>query len=237
MTPTSTAHGDNVPWAGNPGRPVPHCWLNPDPQSDEYRDAVAACYWAPGNHPRSKTAVKAWYRRNGGAGLALGAAVAGAGAWWVQGQRYGLQVEQLKHQHTSAELAGARKAARDMAQFQKGLTDAFHNFQATSQRNAAAQQNLDRSLRDLRGTTASLRGDFAALPERIAGAAQPALAQYASTCTAVLAELADRGTRLAERGAAIAHAADGHAADAALMRDAWPRAAATPEDGALSRID
>jgi hypothetical protein len=65
-----TAHGDNVPWAGNPGRPVPHCWLNTDPQSDEYREAVAACYWAPGHHPRSRVAVKAWYRRNGGAGLA-----------------------------------------------------------------------------------------------------------------------------------------------------------------------
>lgn len=157
------------------------------------------------------------------AALALGAAVAGAGAWTVQGQRYGLQIEQLKHQQTSVELAGTRQAVRDMARLQNGLTDALHNFQAASQRNAAAQQSLDRSLRDLRGTTASLRGDFAALPERIAGAAQPALAQYASTCTAVLAELADRGARLAERGAAVARAADGHAADAALMRDAWPK--------------
>jgi len=65
-----TAHGDDVPWDGMPGRPVPHCWLNPDPASDEYREAVAACYWAPGNHPRSQAAVRAWYRRNGGAGLA-----------------------------------------------------------------------------------------------------------------------------------------------------------------------
>jgi hypothetical protein len=74
-----TAHGDNVPWIDTPsgGRPQPHCWLDADPQSDEYRQAVAACYWAPGQHPRSTAAVKAWYRRNAGAALAyrLGAPV------------------------------------------------------------------------------------------------------------------------------------------------------------------
>mgnify|MGYP001554095544 FL=1 len=109
-----------------------------------------------------------------------------------------------------------------MAGFQKGLTDALATFQATGQRNAAAQQDLDRSLRELRTATAGMRGDFAGLPERIVGAAQPALAQYASACTAVLQELADRGGRMAERGADSARAADGHAADAALMRDSWP---------------
>lgn len=90
------------------------------------------------------------------------------------------------------------------------------------QRNQAAQQDFDRSLRELRTATAGMRGDFVGLPEHIAGAAQPAFAQYASTCTAVLQELADRGGRMAERGAGIARAADGHAADAALMWDAWP---------------
>ena len=109
-----------------------------------------------------------------------------------------------------------------MAGFQKGLTDALATFQAAGQRNAAAQQDLDRSLRELRTATAGMRGDFAGLPERIVGAAQPALAQYASACTAVLQELADRGGRMAERGADSARAADGHAADAALMRDSWP---------------
>ena len=152
----------------------------------------------------------------------IAAIVAAAGAYWVQAQRYGLEIEKLKHQQTSTELTGARQAVKDLAGLQKGLNDALANFQATGQRNAAAQQGLDRSLRDLRSTTAGLRGDFAGLTERISGAAQPALAQYASTCTAVLQELADRGGRLAERGAEIARAADGHSADAALMREAWP---------------
>lgn len=152
------------------------------------------------------------------AALAIGA----GGAWWIQGQRYGLQIEQLQHRQTSAALVSTQQAVTDMAGFQKGLTDALATFQATGQRNQAAQQDLDRSLRELHTATAGMRGDFAGLPERIAGAAQPALAQYASTCTAVLQELADRGERMAERGAEIARAADSHAADATLMRDAWP---------------
>lgn len=158
-----------------------------------------------------------------GAALAIGA----SGAWWAQAQRYGLEIEQLQHQQTSADLTGARQAVQDMAGFQKGLNDALTSFQTTQQKNTQAQQDLGRLLLDLRGTTAGLRHDFAGLPQRIANAAQPALAEYASTCTAVFQELADRGERMAQRGADIARSADGHAADAALMHAAWPRAALT----------
>lgn len=167
--------------------------------------------------------IAALYTHLAAAGAAL--AIGAGGAWWTQAQRYGLKVEQLQHQQTSAALASTQQAVTDMAGFQKGLTDALANFQATGQRNASAQQDLDRSLRELRTATAGMRGDFAGLPERIAGATQASAALYASTCTTVLQELADRGGRMAERGADIARAADGHAADAALMRDAWPKAA------------
>lgn len=63
-----TAHGDNGPWRDTPEgvRPFEDYWLNPDPTSDEYREAVAKCYWCPGHHPRSETARRAWYRRNAG---------------------------------------------------------------------------------------------------------------------------------------------------------------------------
>lgn len=154
-----------------------------------------------------------------GAALAIGAGA----SWWIQDQRYGLQLERLRHKETTAELADTRQAVQSMAGFQKGMADALANFQTTNQRNSAAQKDLERSLRDLRSTTAGMRGDFAGLPERIAGAAQPALVQYASTCTALLTDLAERGGRMAERGADIARAADGHAADAALINGAWPK--------------
>lgn len=67
-----TGHGDNGPWVFpeggdiTTGRPIQDYWLNPDPASEEYREAVAKCYWCPGNHPRSAKARKAWYQRNGG---------------------------------------------------------------------------------------------------------------------------------------------------------------------------
>lgn len=162
-----------------------------------------------------------------GAALAIGA----SGAWWVQGQRYGLQLEKLEHQQTSAELAGMRQAAQDMAGFQKGFNDALANFQAAGQRNAEAQQGMDRSLLALRGLTAGMRGDFAGLPDRIARAAQPALAEYATTCTAVFESMAAAGGRLAEGGAGIARKAEGHAADARLMQDAWPKTPSRPDAG------
>jgi hypothetical protein len=165
--------------------------------------------------------VPAWIQA-----LALAGAVAigASGAWWAQAQRYGLQVAQLKHAATSAELAGARQAVSDLAAFQEGLTDALQQFQTAQQRNSEAGAELGRSLRELRGVTAGLRGDFADLPQRIERAAQPSLAEYARTCTAVFDAMAAGGERLAERGADLTPKADGHAADARLIQDAWPRA-------------
>lgn len=67
-----TAHGDNGPWIDTPegNRPYQERWLNPDPASEEYQDAVRHNYWCPGEHPRSQKSRKAWYRRNGGEYLA-----------------------------------------------------------------------------------------------------------------------------------------------------------------------
>lgn len=155
-----------------------------------------------------------------GGALAIGASC----AWWAQAQRYGLQIEKLEHKATSAELTRKNQVVEDIAGFQEGLNHALANFQAAGRSNAAAQQALDGSLRDLRGTTAGLRSDFAQLPGRIEHAAHGSLAQYASTCTALLDGLAERGERMAERGAGIARAADGHSADTGLMQDAWPTA-------------
>lgn len=152
------------------------------------------------------------------AGLALGA----GGAWWAQGQRYGLKLEELKHATTNKELIGTRQAVTDMAGFQKGFNDALQQFQSTQQGNAQAQQDLGRVLLDLRGVTAGLRGDFAGLPERIAAASAPALSEYAATCTAVFETMAAGGGRLAEAGAGIARQAEGHAVDVGMMLEVWP---------------
>lgn len=64
-----TCNGDHIDWMETPagGRPNPDCWLNPDPSSEEYQRAVATNHrYCKGQHPRSKAARKAWYRRNAG---------------------------------------------------------------------------------------------------------------------------------------------------------------------------
>ena len=162
-----------------------------------------------------------------GRGKTIAAALALAGAfaagWTTQSWRMNLKLEQQAHKQTSAELTEASQAMADMVGFQKGFNDALTIFQQTQQGNAQAQHDLGRLLLDLRSTTAGLRGDFAGLPERISAAAQPALAEYASTCTAVFEAMAAGGGRLAEAGGELARQADGHAADARLMQEAWPR--------------
>ena len=154
----------------------------------------------------------------GAAALVIGA----TGSWAYLSQSYGLKIEKLQHQTTANNLNQSNQVIEDVAGFQKGLNNALTTFQTTQQANALAQTSIQRLLVDLRGTSVGLRNDFAGLPERITTAAKPALAEYASTCTAVFKELADRGGRLAESGASIASKADGHAADARLLKEAWP---------------
>lgn len=146
-----------------------------------------------------------------------------AAGWVVNGWRADSRVAQLEQAQASAELQQTQQAVADMAGFQKGFNDALANFQRTQQSNAQAQQDLGRLLLDLRSTTAGLRGDFASLPARIERANRGTLAEYASTCTAVFEAMAAGGQRLAERGADIAAKAEGHAADARLMLEAWPK--------------
>lgn len=64
-----TCNGDNVEWyynADDVAVPNPNSWLNKDPNSIEYKQAVACNYWKPGFHPRSYESRVAWYRRNAG---------------------------------------------------------------------------------------------------------------------------------------------------------------------------
>lgn len=155
------------------------------------------------------------------AGAALGLAF--MSGWIVNGWRADARIAEIKLEQTSQELQQTQQAAKGLINIHQGFANALSNFQLTQQANEQSQADLGKLLLDLRGTTAGLRGDFAELPDRIASAAQPALAEYASTCTAVFEAMAAGGQRLAERGADITRAADGHAADAALTQQAWPK--------------
>ena len=145
-----------------------------------------------------------------------------AAGWLVNGWRADARIARVELAQSSQELLHAQQAARDLIKTHKGLTDAISNFQQTQHANAQSQADLGKLLLDLRGTTAGLRGDFANLPARIERANSSALAEYAAACTGVFEAMAAGGGRLAEAGAAIAAKAEGHAADARLMEQAWP---------------
>ena len=160
------------------------------------------------------------------------AALAFLSGWTVKGWQASKTIAEMKLAASSEDLQAAQKVLGDMAGFQKGFTDALSNFQAGNSANAKAQQELGNLILDVRGTAAGLRGDFAKLPQRITEAARPALAEYATTCTAVFEAMAAAGGRLAEGGAGIARQAEGHAADARLMQEAWPKTPSRPAAGA-----
>ena len=143
--------------------------------------------------------------------------------WLVNGWRADARIARVELNQASKELQQTQHAAQKMADTQKGFDDALQAFQGTQQDNAKAQQDLGRVLLDLRSTTAGLRGDFAGLPARIERASSASLAEYASTCSSVFEAVAAGGGRLAEIGAGISSKAEGHAADARMIENAWPK--------------
>ena len=145
-----------------------------------------------------------------------------AAGWLVNGWHADARIAKLELSQTSAELKQTRQAAQDLIKTQQGFSDALSKFQQTQQTNAQSQQDLGKLLLDLRSTTVGLRSDFAGMPARIERASRSSLAEYASTCSAVFEAMAAGGQRLAEAGAGIASKAEGHAADAGLISEAWP---------------
>lgn len=155
------------------------------------------------------------------AGLLL--AFSFSAGWLVNGWRADARIAKLELGQTSGELEQTRQAAQDLIKTQQGFSDALSKFQQTQQVNAQSQQDLGKLLLDLRSTTAGLRGDFSGLPARIERASRSSLAEYASTCSAVFEAMAAEGGRLAEAGAGVSSKAEGHAADAGLISDSWPK--------------
>lgn len=146
-----------------------------------------------------------------------------ASGWTVSNWKADARIARIELGQVSEDLRKMTQAAINMSKTQKGFDDALQTFQGTQQDNAKAQQDLGRVLLDIRGIAAGLRGDFAGLPARIERASSAALGQYATTCSAVFEDLAREIGTLAEDGAAIAQQAEGHAADARMIQDAWPK--------------
>ncbi|WKL15108.1 hypothetical protein QYQ99_22525 [Comamonas testosteroni] len=147
---------------------------------------------------------------------ALAAAAAGAAlAWYFQAARLGaeladelLQASQYREQIADERMAAGRRVLaveRTVnGKYQGALNDAIN-------RQAASQAAADRARRERDG----LRKQLSDAEQRLADASPSALIEYARALNHVFGQCSQRYTELAIR-------ADGHAADAATCRAAWP---------------
>ena len=143
------------------------------------------------------------------------ALAAGAGVWFFQAARLEadladerMQASQYREQIATERAAAGRRvlAVERMVNvtYQKALNDAI-------KKQTTLQAAADRARRERDG----LRQQLSDAEQRLADASPSALIEYARTLGRVFGECSQRYTELAIR-------ADGHAADAATCRAAWP---------------
>lgn len=137
------------------------------------------------------------------------AAIAGAGTWAIQGWRYDKQIADIHTQHAQAAQSAAKSALKLTEHYRENADAAVRKAEA---RTAQNKRDADR----LRGELGGLRGDLAAVPNRIRSATRDAVDQYAATATVVF-------DQCARRYSDVAQAATGHASDVEALRGAWPR--------------
>lgn len=141
--------------------------------------------------------------------------LAGVLVWFFQAARLGadladerLQASEYRYQVTSERAAAGRRllaverTVND--KYQRALNDAI-------QKQATLQAAADRARRERDG----MRQQLSDAEQRLAEASPGALLEYASTLNSLFGQCVERYTELGFK-------ADGHAADAATCRAAWP---------------
>lgn len=144
------------------------------------------------------------------AATAIAAAAIGfGGAWQTQAWRYDAQLSKLHAQHATALADAHQKALDNTIKMQRTKDDAIQQAEQRAKQNAAAAASARRDADSLRAQLASVQG-------RIASATDSAVREYANAASVVFAECVRSYQELAT-------AADGHANDARLMLEAWPK--------------
>jgi len=142
------------------------------------------------------------------AGL-LGAVIAATGAWSVQKWRYSEQITVMKKDASEATTKAVKAAMDKMQVDQKRKDDAIAEANKRANYNAAAATRA-------RSAADSLRDELAAARTDLSNATESARAKYAAAVETVLGECSREYQIMAEK-------ADGHANDAVMLKEAWPR--------------
>jgi hypothetical protein len=143
------------------------------------------------------------------AALALGAALAGVGAWQAQALRYDARISDMQQAHAQAIADAAQKAMDQTLKMQRTKDAAIQQAETRAAQNAAAAAAARRTVDGLRDTLYAFR---ASLP---------------SLAPAAVIERADTAAELLGACAAeyqdVAAAADRHASDAMMLLQSWPK--------------
>ena len=151
------------------------------------------------------------------------AALAAAGVWYFQEARLGADLadERLQASQYRQQIADERTAAgRRLLAVERTVNDKYQGaLNDAIQKQAGLQAAADRARRERDG----LRQQLSDAEQRLADASPAALIEYARALGKVFGQCSQRYTELAIR-------ADGHAADAATCRAAWPVIPKTKEN-------
>ena len=143
------------------------------------------------------------------AAAAIAGVLAFGAAWQVQAWRYDAQISSIQAQH-ARESAKAEAATRAQeASFNQRLQDAQN---VATKRETKLRADADAARRTVDGLRGTLYNFRASLPN----AAPAAVIARADTAAELLGTCADEYRSVAE-------AADRHAADALMLREAWPK--------------
>jgi prophage DNA circulation protein len=141
------------------------------------------------------------------------AVVAGAlaftGGWKVQAWRYDAQIADMQASHAKASADAARKAMDQTIKMQRTKDDAIKAAEQRAKTQAANAAVL-RTERD------GLRAQLAATTVQLPSASCASVRDYATTITGLFDQCAGAFEGMAGK-------AQGHAADARLMLESWPK--------------
>jgi hypothetical protein len=141
--------------------------------------------------------------------VGISAALVGAlGGWWAHGLRADTALAKVQLQHTQAHAALQAHALAEYKRMESTKDDAI---KAAEQRAVQNRADADRAA----VVVGRLQHDIARTPARIAAATQAAVDEYAATAGELLGACTTEYQWMAKQ-------ADGHAADARLMREVWP---------------
>lgn len=141
--------------------------------------------------------------------IALVVLVALAALWGYGRHERGLGYSEAQNEYTQRALVATQAARKRELDLQNQLQEAQNEFKryqiaATAAADAARDQ-LD-----------GLRDELTTLNNRLSSASADALRKFAKTANALLAECADRYSKLAQK-------ADQHANDSLMLQRAWPK--------------